>query len=79
MSRSCFLPLFIWTSADNSSGIFQTAESLLRFLQTSPSRRTESGKEGNNKQSRFILVTSYLCHARVWYAGLQGEKRLPEG
>lgn len=47
MSRSCFLPLFVWTSADNSLGIFQTAPSLLRFLQTSLSRGTESF-EGNN-------------------------------
>lgn len=42
MSRSCFLLLFIWTSADKSPGIFQTAQSLLRFLQTTPCRQTDS-------------------------------------
>lgn len=46
-SRSCFLPLFIWTSTDNSLGIFQTAQSLLRFLQTSLNRQTESVQEKN--------------------------------
>lgn len=59
VSRSCFLPIFVWTSADNSLGIFQTAQSLLRFLQASPSRGTESFK-GNNNWRGFLMVTSYL-------------------
>lgn len=60
MSRSCFLLLFVWTRADNSSGIFQTAQSLLRFLQTNPCRQTDSTEEGNNRAG-FVMVTSYLC------------------
>ena len=79
MSRSCFLLLFIWTSADNSPGIFQTAQSLLAFLQTSLSRRTESIKEGNNNSTGFIMVTSYLCHISIQHAGRRGENRLPQG
>lgn len=42
MRRICFLLVFIWTSADKSPGIFQTAQPLLRFLQTSPCRQTDS-------------------------------------
>lgn len=61
MSRSCFLPIFVWTSADNSLGIFQTAQPLLRFLQASPSRGTER-IEGNNNWRGFLMVTSYLHH-----------------
>lgn len=79
MSRSCFLPLFIWTHADNSPGIFQTARSLLRFLQTSPSRQTESIKEGNNNPTGFVMVTSYLRHISIQHGGLQRENRLPQG
>lgn len=43
MSRSCFLPIFVWTSADNSLGIFQTAQSLLRDF--SKQARVEGQKE----------------------------------
>lgn len=60
MSGSCFLLLFIWTRADNSLGIFQTSQSLLRFLQTRPYRQTDSTEEGNNRAG-FVMVTSYLC------------------
>lgn len=42
MRTICFLLVFIWTSADKSPGIFQTAQPLLRFLQTSPCRQTDS-------------------------------------
>lgn len=76
MSRSCFLPLFIWTSADNSPGIFQTAESLLRFLQTSPSRQTRGARrETTSEADSFwsLLTCATLASQQAC------ENRLPEG
>lgn len=81
MSRSCFLPLFIWTSADNSSGIFQTAESLLRFLQTSPSRqrvaRTETTSRVDSFWSPLICATlgSGMLGCRVKKGCLKDENK----
>lgn len=77
-SRSCFLPLFVWTRASNSQGGFQTAQSVLTLLQTSSSRRTESIK-ANSKRRGFVMASSYL-HSACWAAGgEQAASRMEKG